>query len=92
MAQKATKKEESVAIMRLEMVEAGAYFWLRAEDGDENLVSALNRLKYGRIAARFDALNIPKPLPEEMYAYAREKWPAHKLHAFLHGEAFERPQ
>ena len=80
MAQKSSKHEESVAVMRLEMIEAGAYFWLRAEDADENLVSALNRHKYSRIAARFDALNIPKPSAQEMYEYAEQKWPAHKLH------------
>ena len=79
--QRVLTSQESAAMMRLEMIAAGAYYWLRAEGQDENMVSALNRMKYRQMVERFDALNIPKPTPEEMYACAAEKWPSHKLHA-----------
>lgn len=81
MAKRTEKSKESVAQLLLECIAAGAYYWLRAEGPDENMVSALNRMKYRDVIQRFQTLNIPQPTPEEMYAYAADKWPAHKLHS-----------
>lgn len=77
---KRQKSQESITSLLLECIAAGAWYWFRAEGQDENLVSTLNRLKYRELAQRFDALNIPRPTAGEMYAYAVDKWPKHKLH------------
>jgi len=73
--------EENVATMLLESIAAGAYYWLRAEGPDENMVSALNRMRYRQMVERLKSLDIPLPTAEEMYAYAADRWPKHKLHA-----------
>jgi hypothetical protein len=72
--------QESLHSMLLDCIAAGAYYWFRAEGWDENTVSAFNRMKYREIVGRFQALSLPLPTSEQMYAYAAEKWPAHKLH------------
>lgn len=76
-----SKSQENVATLLWECIAAGAYYWYRAETPDENMVSSLNRMKYREMSQRFKMLNIPLPTPEEMYGYAADKWPAHKLHA-----------
>lgn len=81
MAKRTEKSQENVATMLLECIAAGAYSWFRAEGPDENMVSAMNRMRYRQMVQRFETLNIPLPTAEEMYAYAADKWPKHKLHA-----------
>lgn len=73
--------KESLQVMLLDCIAAGSWYWFRAEGDDENMVSALNRMKYRGMVERFRTLNIPLPTPEEIYAYAADKWPKHKLHA-----------
>lgn len=80
MAKRKDQSKESAETLRLECLAAGAWYWFRAEGQDENMVSALNRMKYRNLVERFRTLNIPLPTPEDMYAYAAEKWPKHKLH------------
>ena len=79
-----TPQHESVHTMRLDAIAAGAYYWFRAEGPDEELVSTLNRMRYRNLIHRFEVLNIPQPTSADILAYAKDKWPAHKLH--LHGE------
>jgi hypothetical protein len=80
MAKTKAHNKENIHVMLSDCIAAGAWYWFRAEGQDENLVSALNRMKYREMVNRFQSLNIPLPTPEEMYAHAVEKWPAHKLH------------
>lgn len=81
MAKRTVEVKETVETLLLDCIAAGAYYWFRAEGPYENMVSALNRMKYRELAQRFETLNLPLPTPEEMYAYASDKWPKHKLHA-----------
>lgn len=71
---------ESSTEMHSACVTAGSYYWYRAEGPHENMISALNRAKYRQMVERFDAMGIPRPSAEEMYAAAASKWPKHKLH------------
>lgn len=73
-------RQETMTQMFADYIAAGAWNWLRAEGDDENLVSALNRMRYRTIVQRFESLNIQPPTPADLYAAAAEKWPAHKLH------------
>ena len=77
------KIQENVATMLLECIAAGAYYWFRAEGPDENIVNAMNRMRYRQMVERFEAMNILRPTAEEMYAYAADKWPKHKLHPMI---------
>ena len=74
------KWTETVASLRLEYIQAAAWYWFRAEDREETMESMLNRMKAQNLHQRFANLNIPLPSPDEIYAYAADKWPAHKLH------------
>jgi len=80
MGRRTKESKESLQCLLLDCIEAGAWYWFRAEGIDENLTSALNRMKYRKITDRLKSLNIPLPTPEEMYVYATDKWPTHKLH------------
>lgn len=71
---------ENEASLRLEYMIAAAWFWVRAEERDETLVSALNRTKARNLQRRFEVLHMTLPTPEEVYEYAQDRWPAHKLH------------
>jgi hypothetical protein len=75
-----TTNKESLQVILMDCIAAGVWYWFRAEGDDENMASALNRMKYRGMIQRLEALNIPCPTPDEIYAYAAEKWPMHKLH------------
>ena len=71
---------ETEAGLRLDYIMAAAWFWFRAEDAEENLVSYLNRSRARNLAQRFEVLRLTLPTPQEVYSYAQERWPEYKLH------------
>ena len=75
---KATGSAVNTAALRLDYLIAASWFWVKAT-GSEQLVSALNRLRAQEIARELGPHNTPSP--EEVCAYARDRWPEHKLHA-----------
>lgn len=74
-------KEPSAAELLRETIQNGAWYWFIAETPDENMVSALHRLQYRELVRKLETFRIPLPTPGEMIAYAKDKWPAHRLHA-----------
>jgi len=80
MSKRTTQHTETEAGLRLEYIMAAAWYYLKAEGRDENQASVLNRMHAQNLYQRFRALRLDVPQPAEIYAYAAEKWPAHKLH------------
>ena len=77
-----TEHGNSTAIVRQEYLAAASYYWFKAVGNDEQLVSSLNRIQAQRLALELGAY---VPTPEEVRAYAIERFPAHKIHS-IEGE------
>ena len=73
--------KEPAESLRMDYIMSAAFYWLRAEGPDENMVSALNRMKARGTKERLEMLNIALPTAKEIYSYAAERWPKHKLHS-----------
>lgn len=72
---------ETPESLRLDYLTAAAYDYYRAEGADENLASALNRIRARRLQERLLNLGMALPKAEEVQAYAAAQWPRHKVHA-----------
>lgn len=57
-----------------------AWWWFRAEDNNENMISALHRLQSKGSRTRLEALGIPVPDAFAVYQYAKAIFPLLKLH------------
>jgi hypothetical protein len=68
---------ENTASVRLDYLMAASYYWFKAVGNDEQLVSALYRAKAEKLKLQLGA---HLPTPEEVRAFAVERWPAHRLH------------
>lgn len=71
---------EPSAGLRMEYTKEAAWYWYRAESKEENLESILHRTSAGIMAERLRAMGFEFPSDQEIYAYAKGKWPEHKLH------------
>ena len=58
---------------------AASWFWVSAVGPDEQLVSAANRIRAHQLARQLGPHLTPAP--DEVQAYARERFAAHQLHA-----------
>jgi len=63
--------------VRLEYLTAASYYWYRAVGNDEQLVSALYRTQAEKLARE---LGVHTPTPEEVRAYAVQRFAKHQLH------------
>jgi hypothetical protein len=73
----------SVKQLREAVVQAGAWYWFKAENGDEQIQSALMREGY---RAGVDALRCyqeGEPTAAELYAAALKLWPVSRLHPLI---------
>ncbi len=68
---------ETTAALRLEYLISASYYFFKAEGDDEQLHSALNRMKAQKLALSLGS-HVPKF--EEVRAFAVERFPAHKRH------------
>jgi hypothetical protein len=79
--QKQQTNTETPEFLTFEYLQEARWYYLRAENPNENLVSALHRMKAGNLKTRMEMLGILVPTSTEIYNVAKEYWPAHKLHA-----------
>jgi len=80
-----TKRAEpmSVTELRKAVVEAGSYYWFKAENGDEQIQSALMREGYRAGVEALRCYLEPEPGSRELYEAAARKWPQSRLHPLI---------
>jgi len=61
-------------------VEAGSYYYYRAEGEVENLISVTGRMTYQSLVSQLKKQGLRVPTAQELYLAATTRWPAAKLH------------
>jgi len=71
---------ETNASLRIEYLMAACYAFFRAEDADENLVSALRRLQAERLRRKLEGRGAQIPAPAEVREWAVQRFGEERLH------------
>lgn len=66
--------------LRLQYLSHAAYYFYKGATGDENLNSTLNRMAAAKDQKLLTRRGLPVPSAEEIYEYAKGKWPEDRLH------------
>ena len=78
---KIKRNEPTPLDLRLDYLEHAIYYYYRAADSDDNLTSTLHRIAAGQAREKLLQRCLPSPEPEEIIAFARERFAADRLHA-----------
>lgn len=82
MKHRTISKEPTPADLRERFLDHAKWFYFKAADRDETLVSAIHRIGAGQAQEKLVRRGLQIPPSEEVHAAAVAEWPADRLHKF----------